>query len=77
MVALVELPASSIGDDAIESIAEREHCPLTIIGHVGGDKLRIKVGEGEAISADVRELETVWRSSLSKKLEAEVMAAGS
>ena len=62
--------------DAIERIAERKQCPLTIIGHVGGDKLRIKVGEDEAISADVRELEAVWRSSLSRKLEAEVMAAG-
>jgi len=63
--------------DAIESIAERRNCPLSIIGQVGGDKLRIKLGEEEAISANVRELETVWRSSLSQKLEAEVMAAGS
>jgi hypothetical protein len=34
------------------------------------------VADEEAISADVRELETVWRGSLSKRLEAEVMAAG-
>src|SRR5437016_1117030 len=40
--------------DAIESITSRNNCPLTMIGQVGGDQLRIKVGEEEAISADVR-----------------------
>ncbi len=71
---IISFPSSSRG--AIESIAERENCPLTLIGRVGGTRLRIAVGAEEAISADVRELESVWRSSLSKKLEAEVMAAG-
>jgi len=71
---IISFPASS--RDAIEVIASRKNCPLTMIGRVGGDLLRIKVGEEEAISADVRELETGWRRSLSKKLEAEVMAAG-
>jgi phosphoribosylformylglycinamidine synthase subunit PurL len=61
--------------EAIESLAERKNCPFTIIGQVGGDKLGIAVGEEAAISTDVRELETVWRGSLSRKLEAEVMAA--
>jgi len=71
---IITFPASS--REAMESIASGKNCPLTLIGHVGGDRLRIAVGEEEAISADVRELETVWRGSLSKKLEAEVMAAG-
>ena len=71
---IITFPESS--RDAIESFAAQENCPFTIIGHVGGNRLRIAVGEDEAISADVRQLETVWRSSLSKKLEAEVMAAG-
>jgi hypothetical protein len=57
-------------------LAARKTCPFTIIGHVGGDRLRIAVGEEEAVSTDVRELETVWRGALSRKLEAEVMAAG-
>jgi phosphoribosylformylglycinamidine synthase len=61
---------------AVENIAARANCPFTIIGIVGGRELRISIGEAEAISADVRELETVWRGSLSNKLEAEVMAAG-
>jgi phosphoribosylformylglycinamidine synthase II len=71
---IISFPASA--RDAIESLAERKNCPFTIIGQAGGDRLRIAVGEEEAISTDVRELETVWRGSLSRKLEAEVMAAG-
>ena len=71
---IVSFPSSS--RNAIESIAKQKNCPLTLIGHVGGNRLRIAVRGEEAISADVRELEESWRSSLSKKLETEVMAAG-
>jgi phosphoribosylformylglycinamidine synthase II len=77
---IVSFPAASRGE--LQGIAEREHCPFTIIGHVGGDRLQIKLdkekGEEAAavISVSVSELENVWRSSLSKKLEVEVMAAG-
>ncbi len=60
----------------IENIAQRENCPLTMIGVVGGSELQIKVGDETAVSVDVAKLETVWRGSLPKKLEAEVMAAG-
>jgi phosphoribosylformylglycinamidine synthase len=60
----------------IENIAQRENCPLVLIGEVGGDVLQIRVGDATAISANVAELESSWRSSLPKKLEAEVMAAG-
>jgi phosphoribosylformylglycinamidine synthase II len=60
----------------IESIAQRENCPLTVIGEVGGSELQINVGDEKVVSASVAELETVWRVSLPKKLEAEVMAAG-
>ncbi len=72
---IISFPESS--GDAIESIAADKGCPLTVIGHVGGNTLRISVGDEEAITTEVRELETVWRRSLSKKLEAEVMAAAS
>ncbi len=60
----------------IESIAQRENCPLTLIGEVGGSELQIKVGDEKVVSAKVAVLENAWRSSLPKKLEAEVMAAG-
>jgi phosphoribosylformylglycinamidine synthase len=70
---ILSFPASSRA--AVENIAEREKCPFTVIGRVGGNSLRINVDDEEAISIPVSELESVWRSSLSKRLEAEVMAA--
>jgi phosphoribosylformylglycinamidine (FGAM) synthase-like enzyme len=60
----------------IEDIAQRENCPLTLIGEVGGDALRIEVGDATVVSTRISELESAWRGSLPKKLEAEVMAAG-
>ena len=61
---------------SIEEIASRHNCPLNVIGNVGGTRLRISHGDQEAISVEVQQLEAAWRSSLSKRLEAEVMAAG-
>jgi len=61
---------------ALENIAARENCPLTLIGQVGGNDLRIKLDDEDAISIAIAEVENVWRNSLSRKLEAEVMAAG-
>jgi len=43
---------------------------------VGGNDLRIKLDDEDAISIAIAEVENVWRNSLSRKLEAEVMAAG-
>jgi len=60
----------------IEDIAQRENCPLTLIGEVSGDKLHIEVGGTTVVSTGISELESAWRGSLPKKLEAEVMAAG-
>jgi phosphoribosylformylglycinamidine synthase II len=67
---------SAASRSAVETIAERKNCPLTLIGRVGGDKLQISVGYQNFVSAGVSELEGVWRGSLAKKLEAEVVAAG-
>jgi phosphoribosylformylglycinamidine synthase subunit PurL len=71
---IVSFAASS--REEIESLAKRKDCPFTIIGHVGGDRLRIAVGEEQAVSIDVRDLETAWREALSRKLEAEALVAG-
>ncbi len=71
---ILSFPASAAGD--IERLAARANCPFAVIGQVGGDSLRIRLGEEEVIAAEVNELEKVWRGSLAKKLEAEVMAAG-
>jgi phosphoribosylformylglycinamidine synthase len=70
---ILSFPRSSLA--LIEDLASRANCPITILGQVGGDRLRIRIGGEELISAAVSELENVWRGSLAKKLEAEVMAA--
>jgi phosphoribosylformylglycinamidine synthase subunit PurL len=70
---IVSFPASSRA--ALENIAARERCPFTLIGEVGGNNLRIKLDDKEAVLLAVSEMETVWRTSLSRRLEAEVMAA--
>ncbi len=61
---------------SVEKMARRANCPLTIVGQVGGNRLRIKTPGSEAIDAPVEQLENAWRHSLSKKLQAEAMAAG-
>jgi phosphoribosylformylglycinamidine synthase len=71
---IISFPEQSLAD--VKAIADRAKCPFKIIGKVGGSRLRVKLGDDELVSTDVSEMESVWRSSLSKKLEAEVMAAG-
>ncbi len=71
---IVSFPESSRGQ--LQEIAGRRDCPFTVIGAVGGTRLQIRHGEQEAISIEVQQLEQAWRSSLSRRLEAEVMAAG-
>jgi phosphoribosylformylglycinamidine (FGAM) synthase-like enzyme len=60
----------------VEAIAKDTGSPLTVLGSVGGDRLRIKIGEQEVLNSRVAEVEAVWRSSLKLKLQAEAMAAG-
>jgi hypothetical protein len=58
------------------SIAARNNTPVAVIGRVTGTALRITLNGDERIVLEVAELETAWRTSLSRKLEAEAMAAG-
>jgi phosphoribosylformylglycinamidine synthase len=60
----------------IEALAAEADCPITILGNVGGDRLRITSGGEEVVNLRVSEMEAVWRSSLKLKLQAEAMAAG-
>ena len=60
----------------IEAIAKDAGCPITSLGMVGGDRLRIKIGGEEVVNSRVAEMETVWRSSLKLRLQAEAFAAG-
>jgi phosphoribosylformylglycinamidine synthase subunit PurL len=60
----------------IQAIAKDTGSPIIILGTVGGDRLRIKIGEQEVVNSRVAEMEAVWRSSLKLKLQAEAFAAG-
>ncbi|HYP00451.1 MAG TPA: AIR synthase related protein, partial [Pyrinomonadaceae bacterium] len=61
--------------ERVEEIASGLNCPLSIIGRVGGDDLRITIDSQPAVSQNVRELETHWRTALGKRLQAEALAA--
>jgi len=71
---IVSFDASARGD--IEKIVAEANCPMTILGKVGSDTLRIESDGKEVINLKVAEIEHAWRSSLKHKLQAEVMAAG-
>jgi len=63
-----------LGD--IEEIVAAAACPMTLLGNVGSNRLRIESDGEEVIQMDVAEMESVWRGSLASKLQAEAMAAG-
>ncbi|MBD0369330.1 MAG: phosphoribosylformylglycinamidine synthase subunit PurL [Pyrinomonadaceae bacterium] len=59
----------------IEEIAARAGCQLTVLGHTGGDRLRISADGDEVISLPLAEIETAWRTALENRLQAEVLVA--
>jgi phosphoribosylformylglycinamidine synthase II len=61
--------------NAIQEIAERNNAPLAIIGRVGGTDLKIGIDRTEVVVKNVSELEEVWRTALSSKLQAEVVSS--
>jgi phosphoribosylformylglycinamidine synthase len=71
---IISFDESALGD--IEEIVAAASCPMTLLGNVGADRLRIESDGTEVVQLDVGQMESVWRSSLSGKLQAEVMAAG-
>jgi phosphoribosylformylglycinamidine synthase subunit PurL len=71
---IISFDESSLGD--IEEIVAAAGCPMTLLGSVGDNRLRIESDGEEVIQVDVAELESAWRSSLKDKLQAEVLAAG-
>jgi len=58
----------------VQEIAERNNAPFGIIGRVGGKRLTIDVNGSEAVAVEVSEIEVMWRSALSDKLQAEVVS---
>jgi hypothetical protein len=49
---------------------------MTILGRVSSDHLRIQSDGEDVIDLNISEMETAWRSALSQRLQAEVLAAG-
>ncbi|MFN2577148.1 MAG: phosphoribosylformylglycinamidine synthase subunit PurL [Pyrinomonadaceae bacterium] len=70
---IISFDEAVLGD--IEEIVAGAGCPMTLLGNVGSDRLRIESDGEEIIQLDIAEMETAWRSSLSQKLQAEAMAA--
>jgi phosphoribosylformylglycinamidine synthase subunit PurL len=61
--------------DQFQQIADRHNVPSKIIGHVsGGQSIVIVVDSHEVLNANITDLESTWRSALSRKLQAEVPA---
>src|SRR5207302_850632 len=69
---IVSFDQSALGD--IEEIVAAASCPMTLLGNVGSDRLRIESDGEEVIQLDVTEMETAWRSSLNSKLKLEALA---
>ncbi|PWT93859.1 MAG: phosphoribosylformylglycinamidine synthase subunit PurL [Blastocatellia bacterium] len=58
-----------------EMIAQRSGAPIHVIGAVMGSRLKISLDDKQIIDCDIAELETIWRTGLSRKLQAEAIAA--
>ena len=71
---IISFDQALLGD--MEEIVAAAGCPMTLLGNVGSDRLRIESDGDELIQIDIAEMENTWRSSLGAKLQAEAMAAG-
>jgi phosphoribosylformylglycinamidine synthase len=71
---IVSFDQANLGD--IEEIVAAASCPMTLLGNVGSDRLRIESDGEEVIQVDIAEIENAWRASLKQKLQTEAMAAG-
>jgi len=71
---IISFDQALLGD--MEEIVAVAGCPMTLLGNVGSDRLRIESDGEEVIQLDVAEMEETWRSSFGAKLQAEAMAAG-
>jgi phosphoribosylformylglycinamidine synthase len=69
---IISLDEAALGQ--LEEIAALSNCTLTRLGRTGGDQLRIQSDGQDIIRLPVHELESAWRSSLSTRLQSEVLA---
>ncbi len=60
----------------IEEIVATANCPMTMLGAVEADVLRMQSDGEEVIRLETARMEDVWRSSFKQRLQAEAVAAG-
>ena len=58
----------------MERIAAQAGAPFRVIGRAGGERLTINADGQEHVSQPLAELESLWRDSLGKRLQVEVLA---
>ena len=71
---IISFEESALGN--LEEVIAAAGCPMTLLGNVGSDVLRIESDGETVLELQVAEMEAAWRSSLKDKLQAEAMAAG-
>ncbi|HEX8136470.1 MAG TPA: phosphoribosylformylglycinamidine synthase subunit PurL [Pyrinomonadaceae bacterium] len=59
----------------LEEIAARTRCPLTILGRTSPAGLRISADGEEVVNLPLGQLEETWRTSLARKMQADVLVA--
>jgi len=71
---IISFEESALGN--LEEVIAAAGCPMTLLGNVGSDVLRIESDGETVLELQVAEMEPAWRSSLKDKLQAEAIAAG-
>jgi phosphoribosylformylglycinamidine synthase II len=70
---IISFQESALGE--LEEIAARTRCPLTILGRTAPAQLRISADGEEVINLPLGQLEETWRTSLVRKMQADVLVA--
>ncbi|HEV2911933.1 MAG TPA: phosphoribosylformylglycinamidine synthase subunit PurL [Pyrinomonadaceae bacterium] len=70
---IISFDESALGQ--MEEIAARASCQLTLLGRTNLGQLRIEADGEEVVRLNIDELESAWRTSLARKMQAEVMVA--
>lgn len=52
----------------LQAIAEKQGCPMFVLGKTGGEKLLITLAGKELVKEEVRNLKAVWSTALAQKL---------
>lgn len=70
---IISFDESALGQ--MEEIAARANCPLTFMGRTNSGQLRIEADGEEVVNLHIDELESAWRTSLARRMQANVLVA--